>query len=539
MTNKEIAASFNLLAKLMELENENPFKIRSYQNAYGLLNKMGTPLSEMSEEEIKSLKGVGKAIAGKIGELLETGKMSTLERYKANVPDGIIEMLQIKGLGPKKIKLAWDQLGVENATELLYACNENRLIELSGFGKKTQHEVKKQLEFFLRNRSNFLYVNAEVISKAFLEVLSGLSSTTRVSMVGDLRRKEPILNKLEFLVSFSSDIQSELKGLEGIKVESSESEKILGTYQEIPFVIYKTNDESFARELFRLTGPESLVEPLPDENYQSEEDCFDVLKIPFIPPEARNLASEGSNPPSLIEANDIKGVIHTHTTWSDGVNSVMEMATYSQNRGYDYLGITDHSKIAVYANGVSEESLPLQWADIDKVNEELTDFKVLKGTECDILNDGTLDYDDETLGKFDFVISSVHTNIKMDEKKATDRIITAVEHPATNILGHPTGRLLLGRNGYPLDIRKVIEACAANKVAIELNASPYRLDLDWKWIRYAREKGVMISINPDAHAQEAIDYIGFGVIIARKGWLDREGCLNSLSADQFLEWCRK
>ncbi len=540
MTNKEISHSFALLAKLMELQSENPYKIRSYQRIAGTLRKLGTPLVEMSAVDINEMEGVGKAISGKIQELLQGGTMSTLERYKESVPSGIIELLQIKGLSPKKIKIAWTELGVESATDLLYACNENRLIDLKGFGERTQQEIKRQLEFFLRNRSKFLHTNVVDLADRLMRELKVRDPDLRLAWTGAFRRCDPILEKLELLMDQKADSVDVLSAIVGLEVGTISTDVVKGHYEDVPIEVVLVETSDFDRQWFVSTGPAELVGALSDHSHPSEEDCFSSLGLPYIAPEARDLARSEVGPMvPLVEISDVLGVVHTHSTFSDGVDTMADLALHSKERGYEYLVITDHSQIAVYANGLTEDDLSRQWQEIDMLNSKDQGFRIVKGIECDILNDGSLDYSPEVLACFEVVIASIHTNLRMDLKQATARIIKAIENPYTNILGHPTGRLLLGREGYPLDLDKVIDACAANQVAIELNASPYRLDLDWRWIPEAREKGVMISVNPDAHARQAIEYIDFGVKIARKGWLDKEGCLNAKAVDQFLDFCRK
>ncbi len=540
MTNKEIARSFRLLAKLMEMQGENPYKIRSYESVAGLISKLGTPLSEMTPQDIDELKGVGSAISAKIQELLTVGKMKTLERYKGEVPEGIQEMLQIKGLGARKVRSAWEELGVENATELLYACNENRLIELKGFGAKTQEEIRKQLEFFLSNRQNFLYASIEATGLALLDQLREANPWGRWEVTGAFRRKEPILDKLEYLVEDRSmwpGLQV-VPGLVPTKTGPDQWEGIWGEQTRV--VIYRADSSSFGSRWLQTTGPESILSGPVNRHYATEAEAFKARGKKWIPPECRHdLLLTRDFPERILEEKDIRGVVHAHSTFSDGVHTIGEMASYSREKGYSYLVITDHSQIAVYADGMDEAKIIAQWAEIDRLNSEDPAFRIVKGIECDILNDGDLDYSDEQRAGFECVLASIHTNIRMDEEKATSRLIKAVEHPHTNMIGHPTGRLLLGRNGYPLDMRKVIDACAANQVAIEINASPYRLDLDWTHIGYAVERGVKLSVNPDAHGREFIDDIRFGVIIARKGWLPVESCLNALSVDDFLRFCKK
>ena len=542
MTNKQIAAAFNLLAKLMELHSENPFKIRSYQNISGLINKLGTPLDKMDIDEINSLKGVGSAISDKIQQLLKTGKMTTLERYKEKTPMGIQEMVLIKGLGPKKIKTVWDALAVESAVELLYACRENRLVELKGFGAKTQKEIEKKLEYFLQNKSKFLYAHIEEDVDFLLKSFRSLYPEYRFEPTGAYRRADPILESIEFICDTGSIEAERIGSIDQLTITRKDNTSLIAVYQDqIPVIIHLSTKATFGSQWIFTTGPQAFVTHMDPVigKFSNECDYFQQLDLPFAPPEVREYIGSRPLPHDLISEKDIKGVIHAHTQYSDGINTVAEMAEFAKRAGYKYLGITDHSKIAVYANGVSEERLLQQWSEIDALNENASTFTILKGIECDILSNGDLDYSEDIWSQFDFIIASIHTNLRMDEEKATSRLIKAIENPYTNILGHPTGRLLLGRDGYPVRMSKIIDACAANQVAIELNASPYRLDLDYSLIPYAMEKGVMISINPDAHVEHRIDDIRYGVLMARKGWLTRPACLNTKSVQEFLNFCKK
>lgn len=550
MTNKEIAKTFQLLGNIMELHGENPYKIRSYQNAYINLRKLDRPLTEMSDDEIGSLKGVGKAISGKIRELLDSGKMATLEKYRDQTPEGVEEMLHIKGFGPKKIRVIWKDLGVETIGELLYAVNENRLIELKGFGKKTQDQLKEQLEYYQRTKHQFHYAALEAAGESLMVTLKNLLPDTPISTCGALRRHANILDTISLLIGTEEDISATLEkaGLQNIQKENSTYRAM--TKEELPVLLQTCAAGAFGSKLFRYTAGDdflqAFIQAFPDLDFKGlaeETAVFDRAGLPYIQPELReqawalNLAQSGQLP-ELVAEKDIKGVIHSHTNWSDGLHTLREMAEYSRDQGYDYIGITDHSKAAFYANGLQPERVLAQMAEIDTLNQELAPFRIFKGIESDILNDGSLDYEEEILQQFDFIIASVHTNLRMDKAKATQRLLTAIENPYTTILGHPTGRLLLSRKGYPIDHKTVIDACAAKGVAIELNANPYRLDLDWSWIPYALEKGVLISVNPDAHSREGIHDIHFGVLSARKGGLTAAMCLNARSADDFLTYCR-
>ena len=561
MTNKEIARAFADLAAIMELHNENPFKIKSYQNAYITLRKLDTPLDTMSKADMDAVKGIGKSTSEKIVELLQKGEMSAFRQYADKTPVGVVEMLGIKGFGPKKIQAVWQELGIESVGELLYACNENRLIELHGFGKKTQDEVRKNTEYFLKSRNKVHWAIADEMTEFLIKNLKLRikNSAARIERVGEVRRLLPVVEKIELLISGLDDVSQIFDNQNLILIKENENSFFAKTEDNFPVIIYTCAADDFGSKLFKYSGSrlflESFVKNMvhPDNlgtegvdfrHLATEQAVFDKANLPFIPSELRENAdildiAKANKLPELITVGDIKGVIHTHTTWSDGLHSTREMAETAQRLGYKYIGISDHSKAAFYANGLKEDRVLAQWQEIDQLNAEFFNFKILKSIECDILNDGSLDYSEEILRGFDFVIASVHSNLKMSEEKASTRLIKAIENPFTMILGHPTGRLLLSREGYPIDHKKVIDACAANHVAIEMNANPYRLDLDWSWIPYARERGVLISINPDAHSTTGINDIRYGVMAARKGGLDTEGCLNARDLDGFYDFLKK
>lgn len=572
MTNKQIANAFSDLADIMELHNENPFKISSYRNAYITLRKQDLTLSEMSRKDLDSIKGVGKAIGDKIEELISTGHLETYQKYAEKTPSGVIDMININGFGPKKVFQVWQSLGVESVGELLYACNENRLIELKGFGKKTQEEVSKNAEYFLRSEKSQLWVNVKTEAKEIVTHIQKKLKNITVDEVGDLRRLCPTLEAIDLLITdFGHTDDRKInpssvspKSLSLSSIDSIFDSDILtliekkddGVYvcknkTDFPVHIYTCTPKERGSKLFCCTGSTEFLKSFANKfvgkdfrSLPTEEAIFKTAGIPFIAPEMRENTnfSEVINrveAKQLISLGDIRGVIHTHTTYSDGVNSIAEMAHYAQKKGYGYIGITDHSKAAFYANGLKEDRLLEQWKEIDALNAEFFNFKILKGIESDILYEGRLDYSDDILSGFDFVIASIHSQLKMTEEKATARLIKAIENPFTTILGHPTGRLLLARAGYQIDHKKVIDACAANKVAIELNANPYRLDLDWAWINYARQKNVYVAINPDAHSCAGVDDILYGIFTARKGGLDAAGCLNCLNVEDFLKFSSK
>ena len=545
MTNKDIAKAFQYLANLMELHGENKFKIRTYANSYINLRKQPATLAEMSQSELEAVKGIGKSVAAKIRELVDTGKMETIQKFEAITPEGVQEMLQIKGFGPKKVAVIWKELEVETIGELLYACNENRLVELKGFGAKTQADLKQKLEYYERSKGKSRYADVEAAANAVLAHLQRLLPDARVAFTGAMRRKSPIIERIEILIANAQSIETVFD--EAFLFKTGEKDGIYNgrTAENTAVKIYTCSKEEFGSKQFRYTANADFLEAFIAHHegvdfkaLTEEENVFEKANLPFIAPELREQGwgfelAKNNQLPALIELEDIKGVVHNHSTYSDGINSLQEMAEATRDAGYEYLVMSDHSKAAFYANGLKEDRLYQQWAEIDALNTQMAPFKIFKSIESDILNDGSLDYPEAILKQFDLIIASVHTNLRMDEEKATQRIITAVENPYTTILGHPTGRLLLSRKGYPIDHKKVIDACAANGVSIELNANPYRLDIDWTWIPYAREKGVLISINPDAHNVQGIHDIKYGVFAARKGGLTKEGCLNAKGLAEF------
>ena len=538
MNNKEIARKFNLLGKVMELHDENPFKVRSYTSAYASLRKVSSPLIEMSEEELSEIKGVGKAIVGKIVELRDSGSMVTLQRYVDITPPGILEMLQIRGFGPKKVKVIWNQLNIITPGELLMACQENRLVELKGFGMKTQKALQEQLEFYFASRGQVHY--AYVIDEAneLLVLLQDRFSQSLVELTGEIRRKMPIVNAIEILTTASEE------EMEAFILELAEEIPELLSYKGYAVEITQVEEAYFGMEQFEKSASKEFLEAadIEYEAYEEEESIFLEWDMTFVDPEYRESAmaidqAKYGRLPDLITNEDMLGVVHNHSTYSDGLHTLKEMSDYTRDNGFQYLVMSDHSKAAFYADGLKEDQVEAQWAEIDQINASYVDgFRVYKGIEADILNDGSMDYGNDFLSQFEVVVASIHSQLNMDLEKANRRLIKAIENPHTHILGHITGRLLLSRAGYPIDHELIIDACAANGMIIELNANPQRLDIDWTWIPSALEKGVMISINPDAHVRESIHYMQFGVHVARKAGLTKEQCLNSKNADDFARW---
>ena len=553
MENKAIARTLRLLSQLMELHNENPFKIKSVANAAFKVDKLPFAIKEKSLEEIGQIDGLGKSISGKVWELLQTGTMNDLQAILSNTPDGIVEMLGIKGIGPKKIGVIWKDLQIENIGELYYACNENRLIEAKGFGLKTQDEIRKIIEFKMAAEGKFLYAQAEpLVNKLFDDLsiwLNKFDKEALLGVAGEYRRCLESIDEIE-LVLGSNELEVlslNLPDFEPLQFEMVTEQLYRAT---TPFGLKVSLNlvpkQDFYLSYFELTGNFEHVRQVlalaGTGNFESEEAIYEKAGLAFVAPELREdlgeieLAKSGSLP-ILIGYEDLKGSLHNHSTWSDGVNSLEEMALYCKDHlQLEYLGICDHSRSAFYAKGLNEQQVYAQHKEIDLLNARLAPFRIFKGIESDILYDGSLDYSEEVLKTFDFVVASVHSILRMDEAKATSRLVTAIENPYTTILGHPTGRLLLSRKGYPIDYKKVIDACAANKVVIEINANPLRLDLDWRWHRYALEKGVLLSINPDAHRTEGFHDMKYGVLVGRKGGLQAQQCLNTFTLEDITQY---
>ncbi|MCU0334343.1 MAG: helix-hairpin-helix domain-containing protein [Chitinophagaceae bacterium] len=549
MNNYEIADAFSLLAKLMDIHGENSFKSKSYSNAAFQIEKLPEQLADMSAEAIAAARGIGSAIQQKIDELLQTGQLRLLRQYIDQTPEGILQMMQIKGLGAKKINTIWKEMGIESIGELQYACYENRLVRYKGFGEKTQQNVLEAIQFFLNHQGQFLYQQAEAWAQHCLQFLqTQLPADSQLALTGSMRRQALTIDCIDILsTATATQVQQALAQLPALQMLTADEVQLHYQIENGPkLLVHLTDAAHWGSRLFATTGGQLAAQPdaLPVPPCANEESLFAHWELPFIAAPLRDLpdiaATARQRPlPALIQPTDIKGIIHSHSTWSDGAHTIATMAQAAKQAGLEYLVISDHSKAAAYANGLTEERILQQHAEIEDLNQQLAPFRIFKSIECDILGDGSLDYADDVLASFDLVIASVHSNLKMTEEKAMQRLLAAIAHPATTILGHPTGRLLLSRQGYPIDHERIIDACARHGVAIELNAHPRRLDIDWTWIPKAVAKGVMISINPDAHAVEGFADTRYGVLAAQKGMLTAAQNLSSLSLTAFEAYLAK
>jgi len=551
MDNAAIADNFSLLSKLMDIHGENSFKTKTYSIAAYHIENLDVQIKDTPGEDLFRLKGIGESIGNKVVEMLETGKLSVLDEYLMNTPAGVVEMLNIKGIGPKKIHTIWKQMEIESLGELLYACNENRLTLFKGFGQKTQQNVQEAIEFYMLNQGSFLYAQLDEIFPQVDGYLKKLFGADKTAVTGAYRRQELTIDELEYVVlGEAENIKPKFQSAQPPELLEDSSATLLYKLKNGLKLRLYTGGSDLAEQLFLTSGSiefiDAFEEQFPARNYAgtgavTDEAIFARAGLPYILPCLRESAAiidkaKNNQLPVLIQPGDVKGVIHNHSNWSDGANTIEEMAKECISKGFEYLVMSDHSKAAAYAKGLSEERIKEQHKQIDELNKKLTPFRIFKSIECDILTDGSMDYTDDILATFDLVIASVHSNLKMSEEKAMSRILRAISNPYTTILGHPTGRLLLSRKGYPLDHQKLIDACIAHNVVIEINAHPRRLDLDWKWIPYAIEKGALVSIDPDAHHLEGFADIKYGVLAAQKGGLTKEGNLSSFSLKEFEDF---
>ena len=558
LDHKTILKKLKLSIQLMELHEENPFKIRGYQGALNSFDRGDQDLMSISDEDLGKIPGVGKSVLEAIQELKSSDSFPLLDQLIEKTPAGILEILQIKGLGPKKVKTLWEELGITSTHELMEACQSGKVAKIKGFGEKTQDTIIQNLEFKASNTGKWLYADIEEVIENLTEELKAISPESEISIVGDFARKMEIISEAEWLIGLASLFggKEKLKTWSRIEWDLAQSGPFSwrGKVKELDLhvQIHFCAKPDFIQNKLALTASkahlallvdekESITEKLKKKDYKTEEEFFAKNGLQFIPVEMREgfdevaLAKENKIP-VLLEEKDLRGILHNHSTYSDGKHTLRQMAEYCKELGYDYLGISDHSRTAFYAGGLEIERIEKQQKEIDQLNKELAPFRIFKGIESDILSDGSLDYPENVLASFDFIVASVHSILNMDIKRATERLLRAIENPFTTILGHPTGRLLLRREGYPIDHKTIIDACAKNNVVIEINANPWRLDLDWRWVRYAMEQGVMLSINPDAHEMDGYADMKYGVLVGRKGGLTKKMTLNSLSGKEIAAY---
>lgn len=555
---KKVAYLFEEIAMLLELKGENPFRSRSYLNAARAIQELEGDLETLFRAgTLSKVRGIGKGTAEKLGELIETGKMQFYEELKASFPKGLLDMLDIPGLGPKKARFLFDNLQIASLEDLEKACKEDQVMALKGFGKKSQEKILKGIEQMRMYQGRYLVHKAAPFAEQLLHFLRELPDVEQAELGGSLRRRKETVKDIDFVVSTRTPehvMEAFVQHPLSTSIIAHGSTKSSITLEHgINVDLRCVTPEQYAYAVMHFTGSKEhntimrsrakqhdmklneygLFKGEERIHCDTEEEIYKTLGLHFIPPELREDRgefdwAEQHECVQLVEIDDIKGIFHAHSTYSDGAATLREMAEATRNLGYQYLGITDHSQTAYYAGGLQPREVLRQLDEIEQLNQEWEDFRIFKGIESDILTDGSLDYTDDLLERFDFVIASVHSQFNLDEEAMTQRIIRAIEHPATTMIGHLTGRLLLSREGYAHNPYKIIDAAVANDVIIEINASPYRLDLDWRLLNYGKEKGLIVSINPDAHSVEGLKDIQYGIGIARKGGLQAAQVFNTL-----------
>jgi len=566
MDNKDVAQILNEIALLLELSGENPFKIRAYAEGARIIEAQKSPVSELVRSgTLSQIKGIGKTLSLQITQLIQDGSIPLHQELKATFPEGVREMLRVPGLGPKKVKDLFEKLGIKSIGELEYACHENRLLTLPGFGPKSQEKILQGIEQFKRFQGRFLFGGIYPLASEVLERINKHPKTLRGSLAGSLRRRMETVKDMDLVAESAHpedvmDFFTSLPMVDQILSKGSTKSSVLldsGVQADLRVV----GPKKFPYALHHFTGSKehhtvlrarakALGYKLNEYGLfkgeelipcKKEEDIYRTLNLDPIPPELREdrgeiEAAENHTLPVLVEDKDIRGAFHFHTHFSDGTSTLSQWVQAADQAGLKYLGISDHSQSAAYAGGLKTDQLEKQRAEIAALNQKQKKVHLFWGIESDILPDGSLDYSDEELARFDFVIASIHSRFNMSETEMTRRIIRAIENPHTTMLGHPTGRLLLARDPYPVDMGQVLEAAARCGVIIELNANPHRLDLDWRLMKKARELGLKIALNPDAHHLDGLEDISYGVGIARKGWLSKEDVINCLDSEQMQSY---
>jgi DNA polymerase (family X) len=559
MDKKSIAKILKEIGFILDLKGDNPFKTRAYHNGARIVESLTGNLNDLVESgKISNLKGIGQALSDKISTLVKTGKLPYYEELKLSIPGGLLDLIKIPGLGAKKVKIVYDKLSVTSIGELEYACRENRLRDLDGFGEKSQQNILAGIELRKKYNERFLYPIALQESENLKKYLSQNKKIIRLEVAGSLRRKLETIKDIDFVCSCLEGDREEVmdyfvaypKKISMISNGDTKSAITLESGMNCDFRL--VDDESFPFLLHHSTGSKDhntelrsyakfiglkmneygLFKGEDRIDCADENEIFDNLNMEYIPPELREAMGEieqaqNKQLPELYDGNPFYGLFHIHSTYSDGANTIEEIVKACEDLNLQYVGICDHSKSAFYANGLNEQRVKQQHEEIDKINAGLKDFKIFKGIEVDILTEGSLDFDDDTLSTFDFVVASVHSQFNLSEEAMTERILTAIFNPFVTMLGHPTGRLLLGREPYKLDMEKIIKTAGELGKVIEINSSPYRLDLDWRLGKLANEYGVKTALNPDAHSLEGLTDFEYGIGIARKGWFQKESVLNS------------
>ncbi len=566
METARIARILDEMGTMLEINGENPFRCRAYHTAAQSLMNLPDELTEMiADGRLKEVPGIGDTMYAKIVQLATTGQLPSYDELRRGTPPGLVALLRVPGLGPKKIKALHDELKIESLADLNEAAKSGKIAGLKGFGEKTEAKILEGIAFVEKSGDRILQSHAFRLVTPIIEAVRKHPAVIRAEICGSLRRRAETIGDLDILFSakdpapvldafvklpdvakvlahgptkasvrLADGVQCDLRGVEDGQFPFA-LHYFTGSKAHNIVMRRRAIQRGLSLNEYSLSGPDG------DVPCQTEADVFAALGLADIPPELREDAGEieaaerGPLPP-LVERDDLTGTFHCHTEWSDGSATLAEMAQAARDRGLQYLGIADHSRSAGYAGGLSIERVRAQWAEIDELNKKYAGkFRLFKGTECDILPDGSLDYPDDLLDGFDYVVASVHSNFGLSREQMTSRLVRAVSNPRVTMLGHPTGRLLLARDGYDVDLDAVIDAAAKAGTMIEINANPHRLDLDAVHCRRARDKGVPIVINPDAHSTGGLDDLDYGISVARRGWLEKSDIWNTLTLKAMLQ----
>jgi DNA polymerase (family X) len=579
MDKKRIAEILDEMGTLLELKGENPFRSRAFHNASQVISGLTDDLSTLTESHsLTKIKGIGNALSEIITELVTVGTSKQHEALRSSIPKGVLELLRLQGLGPKKVRILYEKMNIKSLIELKKACEQKLLRSVDGFGAKTEENILQSIQQRERTSDKHLYPQALESAAKIVLMLKSIKGIKQCNYAGSLRRCKELIGDIDILVSADDKARPEIL-------------KKFSTYQEVEAIlafgdtkvsvmlrngiqcdlrVVKDSEYPFALNYFTGSKEHNVevrslarkygwslneygftqieettvhrkIKRIP--SCDSEKDIYKSLGLQYIPPELREKTGEIEYAqkhvfPKLIELSDLRGTFHCHTTESDGLSTLLQMAEGAKKLGWEYLGIADHSQAATYAGGLTPENVHAQMKQIDQMNEKDTTLRIFSGTECDILSDGTMDYSDRLLSQFDYVVASIHSKFKMTEEEATKRIIKALKNKYVTILGHPTGRLLLERDGYPMNMNEIIKVAADYGKAIEINSHPMRLDLDWRYVKYAKEKGVCIFINPDAHHVDGLTDVKYGVGIARKGWLEAKDVVNTWTLKKVINYLK-
>ena len=530
------------IADMMEFVGENKFKINAYRFGANAIRSVESDINELiSDKKLDLIKGIGKGLQSVIYEFADTGKSSQYDELRKQVPLGIGDILKINGLGPQKVKQLYNDLSISDISQLEEAVKNNKLAGIKGFSDTLIKSIPEQINQIRKNKNYILFNKALESADSIISKISSLDSVVKIEVTGELRRGMEVFSSLPFIVLVKNE-KAFLKELSAeFNITNKGNSVTITGLCDIPVIInYFDNEPAYIKGLLVTTGSDGFVKKMfgkKELSGKNEKEIFKNAKVPFIIPEMKEdefLTVKGKKlkENSDLELKEFKGLLHWHTTWSDGRDTLETMINEAVKLNFQYIAVCDHSKSAAYANGLKEDRILSQKEQLGKIQEQYK-IKLFQGIESDILADGSLDYPQEFIPNFDFVVASVHSKFNLDEKEMTARIIKAVENTYTDLLGHPSGRLLLSREPYKIDTEKIIDACAANKVAIEINAHPKRLDLDWRWIYYAREKECLFSINADAHSTTDISYLKYGVMIGRKAGLKNAEVINCFNLESF------